>query len=73
MSKEKYIEYAEKTFDGEAKELVLKQIELFYGDINVINTNKYKIGDDVKLFRGTFLHGIPNDISFFDWIVEKGL
>ena len=36
MKKEDYIKYAEDFFDGKAKDIVLKQIELFYKpqDIN---------------------------------------
>ena len=36
MNKDKYIEYANKTFDGDAKEIVLNQIELFYKDVEII-------------------------------------
>ena len=42
----KYIEYAEKTFSGKALELVLKNICLFYKNVEV-EKNKYKLGDDV--------------------------
>lgn len=72
MNKEKYINYAKKTFTGKALELVLNNIELFYEDINVVQESKYKIGDNVKLSKGTFMHGIPGLIDNFDWIVENG-
>ena len=34
-NREKYIKYANNTFDGKSRELVLKQIDLFYND-NII-------------------------------------
>ena len=48
-NREKYIEYANNTFNGKAKDLVLKQIDLFYNDNIIIPKHNYKIGDDVKL------------------------
>ena len=72
MSKEKYIEYANNTFDGKAKEIVLHQIELFYDESKIINKNHYKIGDDVILKKGTFMHGIPDKDNFFEFIVDNG-
>jgi hypothetical protein len=70
--KEKYIEYAEKTFKGRALELVLNNIELFYDDTQIINKNKYGIGCEVKLAKGTYIHGIPGMLENFDWIIENG-
>ena len=71
MNKDKYIEYVNKTFDGHAKEIVLNQIELFYKDVE-IKKNKYAIGDDVFLKKGTHIHGISGLLDNFDWIVENG-
>lgn len=67
-----YIEYANKTFKGKALELVLRNIELFYDDTVIKNFNKYKVGDDVKMAKGTFIHGIPGMLDNFDWIIENG-
>ncbi len=67
-----YIEYANKTFKGKALELVLRNIELFYDDTVIKNFNKYKVGDDVRLAKGTFIHGIPGMLDNFDWIIENG-
>lgn len=72
MDKDKYIDYAKKTFNGKALELVLRNIELFYNNAEKINKTKYKIGEDVFLKKGTFLHGIPGLLDNFDWIVENG-
>jgi len=72
INKNKYIDYANKTFEGNALKLVLENIELFYDNTEVKIENKYKIGDDVVLSKGTYLHGIPGLIDNFNWIVENG-
>ncbi len=71
MNKEKYIEYAKKTFQGKALELVLNNIDLFYKK-EEIKKNKYHVGEEVKLKKGTYMHGIPGLLDNFDWIVENG-
>ena len=71
MNKEKYIEYAKKTFQGKALELVLNNIELFY-EKKEIKKNKYHVGEEVTLKKGTYMHGIPGLLDNFDWIVENG-
>lgn len=70
--KEKYIEYAKKTFKDKALELVLNNIELFYDESIQISKNKYKIDDDVYLKKGTFMHGIREGFGEFEWIVDNG-
>lgn len=72
INKQKYIEYAYKTFKGKALELVLKNIELFYDDTVIECSKKYNIGDEVELLKGTFIHGIPGMLDNFDWIIEHG-
>ena len=71
MNKEKYIEYAKNTFQGKALELVLNNIELFYKN-EKIKKKKYHVGEEVKLKKGTYMHGIPRLLDNFDWIVENG-
>lgn len=71
MNKEKYIEYVDENMKGKAKDLVLKQIDLFFNNVE-IEKNKYEVGDDVYLKKGTYLHGIPGLLDNFDWIVENG-
>ena len=71
MNKEKYIEYAKKTFQGKALELVLNNIELFYKN-KKIKKNKYHVGEEIKLKKGTYMHGISGLLDNFDWIVENG-
>lgn len=72
IKQQEYIEYANKTFKGKALELVLKNIELFYDDTVIEHYKKYNIGDEVKLSKGTFIHGIPGMLDNFDWIIENG-
>lgn len=71
-NKEIYIEYAKKTFKGKALELVLKNIDLFYDNTSIINKNKYTIGENVFLKKGTFIHGIREGFGEFEWIVDNG-
>lgn len=71
-NKEKYIEYAKNTFKGKALELVLNNINLFYDETIIDNKNKYDIGEEVYLKKGTFIHGIPGLLDNFDWIIENG-
>lgn len=68
----KYISYINKKFEGEAKEILLQQVELFYQLDEEIKKHKYKIGADVKLPKGTFIHGIFGELENFDYIVENG-
>ena len=70
--KDKYLEYAHKTFEGESLELVLKQIDLFYQEETIAGNSSYSVGDDVFLKKGTFLHGIPGGFDNFLWIVQNG-
>lgn len=72
MNKEKYIEYAKETFIGKTLDIVLNQIELFYKGNANIKKNKYSIGDDVFLKKGTFLHGLGNNNNNIDFILNNG-
>lgn len=47
-NKDKYINNVINKFSGNAREILLKQIELFYDVDNQITKNRYNIGDDVK-------------------------
>lgn len=69
--KDSYINYSKETFKGKALELVLNQIELFYTPEEV-EKRKCSVGDDVKLTKGTFLHGIREGFGEFEWIVDNG-
>lgn len=71
-NKSRYIEYANKTFSGKSLELVLKNIDLFYDDTVINIPKKYHLGDEVKLLKGTYMHGIPGLLENFDWVIENG-
>lgn len=71
-TRQEYEQYINDNFDGKAKELLINQIELFYSDIDDINKNKYNIGDDVKLSKGTFIHGIFGELDNFDFTINNG-
>lgn len=70
--KDKYIEYAKKTFEGNALDIVLNQIDLFYKEDKKIEKNKYTEGENVYLEKGTFIHGIFPGKEIFDYTVENG-
>lgn len=70
--KQKYIEDTNDRFKGKTKELILKQIELFYDNNINIDKNKYNIGDLVYLKKGTFIHGIFGQLDSFDYTINNG-
>lgn len=69
--KNEYIEQAEKRFEGNVKKLVIDQINLFYEN-KLIEKNKYDIGENVILKKGTFIHGIFGELENFDFTIENG-
>ena len=71
-NKEKYIEFVKDKLIGKAQELVINQIKLYYEDIN-IDTTKYSIGEEVKLPKGTFLHGLGGNPNAFEYVLENGI
>lgn len=71
MLKEKYVKYIKKNFKGKSKQLLLNHLELFYSN-QIVNKNKLSIGDNVFLKKGTFIHGIGNDLEKLKWIKENG-
>lgn len=72
MKKDKYIKRVNENFVGGSKTLLLKQIDLFYKNDCSIQKNKYKIGDEVFLKKGTFLHGIFGELENFDYTLDNG-
>ena len=71
-NKEKYLTDINNRFSGKAKELLIEQVELFYEENNDIIKSKYKIGDGVKLSKGTFIHGIFGGLDNFDFTLGNG-
>lgn len=70
--KDKYIEFAKKTFEGNALDIILNQIDLFYREDKKVEKNKYTEGENVYLEKGTFIHGIFPGKEVFDYTVENG-
>lgn len=70
--KDKYIEDINNRFQGKAKDLLINHVSLFYDDSVEIKKNKYSIGEEVNLKKGTFIHGIFGEIENFDFTIENG-
>ena len=75
-TKNEYEKIVNERFNGKTRELLLENIELFYkNDIDIVR-NKYNIGDNVFLKKGTFIHGLggssDNDFKIFDYVCENG-
>lgn len=45
---------------------------MFYKNDCSIQKNTYKIGDEVFLKKGTFLHGIFGELENFDYTLDNG-
>lgn len=77
-TKEHYIELVNDKFEGIVRELILKNIDLFYKKDIQVYKNTYNVGEEVFLKKGTFIHGIDdsaescNDFKIFDYVVEHG-
>ena len=70
--KDKYIEDINNRFNGKTKELLLNHIDLFYDDASDIFKNRYNVGEEVYLSKGTFIHGIFGELDNFDFTVDNG-
>ena len=71
-TREEYVKIVNEKFNGKSKELLLENIDLFYKDDIDIVKNKYNIGDNVFLKKGTFIHGIFGEIDNFDFVINNG-
>lgn len=74
MNKEEYIRITNEKLEGTAKNIMLKQINKYYDmkKTTVVN-HKYNIGDEVKLEKGTLLHGTYKNIEGLKEILKDGL
>ena len=72
MNKGKYINDINNRFNGNAKNILLSQVELFYENNNIIEKTMYEVGEDVKLTKGTFIHGIFGGIDNFKFTINNG-
>lgn len=77
MNKEDYIKIIKESEKGTpvAKDFLLNQIDRYYTakDSGYIVNNNYNIGDDVKLKKGTLLHGTYKNIDGLKEILKDGL
>lgn len=74
MNKEEYIKYVNDNFVGKTKELLINQIDKFYEykDNFELDKHSYKLGDDVYLKKGTFMHGTYKNMDGLDIIAQDG-
>ena len=70
--KEEYINIVNDRFSGKTKEILINHIQLFYENNQKIEKTKYSISEDVKLTKGTFIHGIFGGLENFDFIINNG-
>lgn len=71
-NKNKYLTIINEKFNGEARDLLVRQVELFYQEGKNILKKKYNVGDSVFLKKGAFLHGIFGELENFDYTLENG-
>lgn len=74
MNKKEYIKYINDNFVGKTKELLINQINKFYEykDNFKLDEHNYKVGDEVFLKKGTFMHGTYKNIEGLDIITKEG-
>ena len=66
MNKEDYIKVSNDKLTGNSNSIMNKQIENYYkAKEYVLPNNKYNIGEEVKLDKGTLLHGTYKNILFW--------
>ncbi len=74
MDKADYIKIASTRLTDNAKNIMLEQINNYYELKKYkLDKCKYKIGDDVKLEKGTLLHGTYKNIDGLKEILKNGL
>lgn len=75
MNKEDYIKLVNEKLCGNTKKLLLNQIERYYDALNNYKPklSNYKVGDLVKLDKGTLLHGTYKNIEGLEKITKEGL
>ena len=74
MNKKEYIKYVNDNFVGKTKELLINQINKFYDykDNFKLDKHNYKVGDEVFLKKGAFMHGTYKNIEGLDIITKEG-
>lgn len=74
MNKDDYIKIANKEFTGNSKNIMINQINTYFKGLTFkIERSNYKIGDIVKLPKGTLIHGTYDNMESLKEIVSKGI
>lgn len=74
MKKEDYIKIVDEKLSDSSKKIMIEQINKFYeAKAYKLDKHKYEVGDDVKLLKGTLLHGTYKNIDGLISIVNDGL
>lgn len=75
MNKEEYIKIVKSKLSGKSKKIMLEQIENYYkaNNVDYINQNKFEIGENILLKKGTLLHGTYKNIEGLKSILKDGL
>ena len=74
MHKEDYIRITNEKLNNNSKGIMLEQIERYYDAKQfILPSCKYKVGDTVKLPKGTLLHGTYKNLDGLKEILKDGL
>ena len=75
MNKDNFIKHVEDNFNGNSRDIILRQIDNFYNALEnyKIPKHNYKVGDDVFLRKGTLLHGTYKNFDGLKEIIDNGL
>jgi len=74
MKKEDYIKITKEKLNNNSKDIMIEQINNYYKSKEyVLPECKYRVGDDVKLVKGTLLHGTYKNIDGLKGILDDGL
>lgn len=74
MNKKDYIKITKEKLNNNSKEIMLEQINHYYqAKEYALPKCKYSNGDDVKLAKGTLLHGTYKNIDGLKEIIKDGL
>ncbi len=74
MNKDNYIKIAQEKLCDNSSKIMINQINNYYDSKQFeLPKHKYKIGDEVKLIKGTLLHGTYKNIDGLKEILKDGL
>lgn len=74
MDKNNYLKVVDENIKGDSKEKLVKQIDnYFIIKEKIIEKKRYNVGEEVKLEKGTLLHGTYKNYNGLKEIVKNGL